>query len=178
MYKIGDLILYGSTGVCRVADIVTRDSSCQEKEQLFYILQPLYQDCIISTPVDTKKVFMRPVISKDEAIRLIDMIPSISAEAYYNNALSQLTEHYEASMKTHECSDLIQLTMSIYVKKKEAEQQRRKLGAVDERFMKRGEELLYGELAVALDIPKNEVPQFIAGRVDEANKISGEAVSG
>jgi CarD family transcriptional regulator len=128
MYKTGDLILYGSTGVCRVTDIAMYDLPGAGKDQLYYVLQPLYHNCIISTPVDTKKVFMRPIISKDEAERLIDMIPSIKADAYHSHVLRQLEEHYKASLKTYECADLIKLTMSIYTKKRVAEQQKHKSG--------------------------------------------------
>ncbi|NTW70894.1 MAG: hypothetical protein HGA49_01460 [Eubacteriaceae bacterium] len=55
--------------------------------------------------------------------------------------------------------------MSIYAKKQYLEQQQRKFGAIDEQFIKRGEELLFGELAAALDIPKESVPDYIAGRI-------------
>lgn len=167
MFKVGDLIIYGSTGVCRVTAITTRDFSGVDNNQLFYILIPLYQDCIISTPVNTTKIFMRPIISKDEAERLINLIPTIRAEAYHSRILRELAEHYEASLKTHNCAELIELTMSIYAKKQYMEQQKHKFGAVDERFMKRAEELLFGELAAAFDIPKESVPAYIAGSIGE-----------
>jgi len=40
-----------------------------------------------------------------------------------------------------------------------------KPGQVDERYMKRAEELLYGELAVALDMSKEEIGGYIAEAV-------------
>lgn len=170
MYQVGDLILYGSTGVCKVADITTQELAGKDKKQLFYVLEPLYQNCTIFTPVNTTKIFMRPIISKDEAERLIDMIPAIRAEAYHNRALNQLAEHYKAALITHDCSDLIELSMSIYAKKQFAEQQKRKFGVVDEKFMKRAEDLLFGELAAALNIPKDQVPEYIAERVEEKRR--------
>ena len=39
--------------------------------------------------------------------------------------------------------------------------EKKKLGAIDERFMKEGEALLFGELAAALDIQPQEVPRYI-----------------
>ena len=170
MYQVGDLILYGSTGVCKVADITTQELAGKDKKQLFYVLEPLYQNCTIFTPVITTKIFMRPIISKDEAERLIDMIPAIRVEAYHNRDLNQLAEHYKASLSTHDCSDLIELSMSIYAKKQFVEQQKRKFGAVDEKFMKRAEDLLFGELAAALNIPKDQVPEYIAERVEEKRR--------
>lgn len=167
MYKIGDLILYGSTGVCRVNNIVAHCLPGAEKEeQPYYVLKPLYQDCIIFIPVNANKVFMRPIISKNEANRLIDMIPFVHAEIYHTPILKQLAEHYEDCMKTYDCADLIELTMSLYAKKKSLEHQKRKFGVLDERYMRRAENLLFGELAAALGIPKNEVPDYIDSRVN------------
>ncbi len=153
MYRIGEVIVYGDMGVCRILDIQNLAFAGEEKP--YYILKPLFQECMISTPVENTKVFMRPIISKQEANRLIDMIPSIQAKAYYSRILREVSEHYEASLKTHDCESLIELSMSIYAKKQTPEEQNRKFGAIDERFMKRAEELLFGELAAALDIPRD-----------------------
>ncbi len=173
MYRPGDMIIYGSTGVCRVREITTPDfqTGGEGAQKLYYALEPLYQDGVIYTPVDTK-VFMRPVISEGEALSLIDRIPTIQAKAYHNNVLRELEEHYSAYLNSHECCDLIELSMSIYAKKQALAVQHRKFGAVDERFMKRAEDLLYGELAVALQIEKDQVGEYISHRLDGA---AGEA---
>jgi len=164
MFKPGDRIIYGSTGVCRVEEITTPDFE-KDKSRRYYALAPVYQDGIIYTPVDTK-VFMRPVITRDEAHALIDQIPAMQTEAYHSSVTRELEEHYSVYLKSHDCGDLLELGRSIYIKKQELLGQRRKFGAVDERFMKRAEDLLYGELAVALDIEKSEVEAYIAERVD------------
>lgn len=164
MYKPGDMIIYGSTGVCRVKEITTPDFE-KDKSKQYYALEPVYQDGVIYTPVDTK-VFMRAVITKEAANALIDQIPAMQTEAYHNSVLRELEEHYNEYLKSHDCGDLLELGRSIYIKRKELLSQHRKFGAVDERFMKRAEDLLYGELAVALEIDKNQVEAYIAERVD------------
>ena len=164
MYSIGEIIVYGSTGVCRVTDI----SQQADSGRLYYTLKPLFQACMISAPVGSDKVFMRPVITRDEALSLIDGIPAVEVEAFHSRVTRQLSEHYEAALKRHSCGDLVRLTMSIRKKKAQAEAQKKKLGAVDERYMKRAEELLFGELSVALDIPRDAVADFIAQRVGAA----------
>lgn len=165
MYQPGDMIVYGSTGVCRVKEVTRLDF--QSGNQLYYALDPLYQDGVIYTPVDTK-VFMRPVITKEEAEALIDKIPTMQAAAYHNSVLRELEEHYAGYLKSHDCGDLIELAMSIYAKKQLLATQHRKFGAVDERFLKRAEDLLDGELAVALGVPKDQVGAYISARVDAA----------
>ena len=165
MYKAGDLILYGGTGVCRVTDVITQKTGRTGPERQYYVLEPLYQTGTITTPVDNDKVFTRPVITRDEAMDLIDQIPSIDAKAYHNQNLQQLENHYRAQMSAHDCLSLLQVTMSAYRKKVEREEKKLKFGAVDRRYMERAENLLYGELAVALGIEKDSVQEFIAQRL-------------
>ena len=83
MYQIGDLIVYGGTGVCRVEKVEAPKLKGTDGKRQYYTLKPLYQDGTICIPVDTK-VFMRPVISREEAEKLIDAIPEVKAEAYHD----------------------------------------------------------------------------------------------
>ena len=164
MYQVGDWIFYGNTGACQVTDVSEQKIPGMDQEVLYYTLRPLDESCTISTPA-RGKVFMRPLITKAEAEALIQSIPKIDVAAYHNSVLRQLSDHYEAALNTHDCFSLIKMTMSIHAKREQAELQKRKLGAVDEKFMKRAEELLFGELAIALGIEKEEVPTYIQSRI-------------
>ena len=117
MFKPGDLVIYGGTGVCRIVS-VEPSSSGRENGRLYYTLKPISQTFPITTPVDNAKVFMRPIISRKEAEDLIDSIPSIHAEAYSSKVMRELAEHYQSILSTYDCRNLIELTMSIYAKKK------------------------------------------------------------
>lgn len=168
MYQPGDMIIYGSTGVCEVKEITTPDFE-KDKSKLYYALAPVYQDGVIYTPVDTK-AFMRPVMTKEEVDALIDRIPIMETEVCYNRAPRELQEHYDSYLKSHSCESLLVLVMSIYTKREDLLSQHRKFGAVDERYMKRAEDLLDGEFAVALGIEKSRVGAYISQRVEAASK--------
>lgn len=171
MYSIGDLIIYGSTGVCEIVGITKLQGiKGADNDKEYYVINPIFQGGSIYIPVDNTKVFMRLIITKEQAERLIDSIPNIQAKAYHDQSIQKLSEHYELALQTHNCADLIELTMSIYNKKQFLEQQKKKFGKVDERFMKIAEEMLYGELSVALDIPKEKVQEYIALRVKDIKK--------
>lgn len=163
MYDIGQLIVYSSRGVCRVKDI--QMMRVDNEERLYYKLEPLFQDCSILIPTDSSETFVRPIMTREEAENLIDQIPTIHAEAFHSHATREVAEHYEAVLNTHDTLELLEMTMSIYAKKKYAERHNRKFGSVDEHFMKRAEDLLFGELSAALCIPRNEVQQYISQRV-------------
>lgn len=165
MYEVDDLIMYGSTGVCRILDITTQEFNNEDK--LYYVLEPLYQSGVIYAPVDNEKVFMRPVISEEEAKNLIDTIPEIHTEIYRNSSMQQLTKYYQSIIDTHKCLDLLKLTKSIHQKKMDALAQNRHLGQIDKKFMKRAEDLLFGEFAAALQISKDDVQDYIQKRLEE-----------
>lgn len=162
-YSVGELILYGRNGVCRVEEI---DESAVVNGEMrrYYVLRPLYQNssCCIRIPADNPKISSRPIISGAEARQLIQAMPQVTAQPYYNRNLNQLREHYRTCMESLRCEDLISMTKSLYMKKREAEAQRKKFGTVDERFMKEAEDLLFGEFAAALDIEREHVERYIA----------------
>ena len=168
MYQTGDLLIYGSTGVCRVLSIDRRQDYVDgiKQDKLYYQLKPLHQGGVIYTPVDNSKVVMRPVISREEAEALIDTIPPLQPMVCKAPTTQALTQLYQANLRQHSCRSLLQLTMSIHAKQAQAEAQKRRLGMVDERFMKQAEQLLYGELSAALDIPYDEVQPYIASRME------------
>ena len=170
MFQPGELVVYGTTGVCRVLEIAKPQIRLRERDREYYLLKPLYQDGVIYSPVDSEKVAIRPVMTRAEAEALIDRIPSVHAEIIKAPTMQALTQHYQSVLSSHDCDGLVELTMSIYAKRKQAEAQNRRLGMVDERYMKQAERLLYGELSAALDIPLEEVEPTIARRVEELER--------
>ena len=167
MYQVGDMIIYGGEGVCKVEAVGPLDMDGTSRDRMYYTLFPLYREGRIYTPVDTA-VFMRPVISREEAEELVRSIPDIQAATCTDRNLRALNEHYQALIRSHDCGDMIQLIKAAYEKRREKRSQGNKPGQVDERYMKRAEELLHGELAVALDMEREQVADYIARMVDQA----------
>ena len=160
MYKAGDLIIYNGEGVCRIESVGVIDLVGIAKDKLYYTIQPLYRTGKIFVPVDTT-VFMRPIISRQQADALIRRIPDIDAKVYENRNLRMLNEHYQALLHSHNCEDMLQLIKSVYLKRKDCISAGKKPGLVDDRYMMRAEDILYGELAAALNIPKDSVLDYI-----------------
>ena len=52
MYKIGDTVLYGREGVCKIKDIVTRKLNNIDKQ--YYFLTPLDDHITILVPTDNE----------------------------------------------------------------------------------------------------------------------------
>ena len=60
---------------------------------------------------------MRPVLSREEADKLIDSIPSVIVDPFESHVLRELINHYLDSVNTCDAAELLAMTMSIYVKK-------------------------------------------------------------
>jgi CarD family transcriptional regulator len=168
MFNINDLVVYGKIGVCEIIEITKPDLDGLDRDRTYYVLRPSDGKSIIYAPVDTK-VFMRPIITAEEAERLIDNIPAVQSPAYYSDRMQELTQHYEAALRNHECSGLIELAMSIYAKRQSAGKNNKKFGQIDEKYMRQAEDLLYGEFSLALGILKDKVPEYIESRVGSFN---------
>ena len=166
MYEIGQLIVYGNEGVCRVEEIGTPKISGVDKHREYYTLAPIYREGKVFTPVDSK-VFMRPVITREEALALIDRIPQMTAQVYENSNLRFLNEHYQQCIQDYTCADLLQLIKDVRAKRRRMAERGKKLGLVDERYMKRAEEMLHGELAIALDMPREQVNAILEKLIED-----------
>ena len=70
MFAVGDLVVYGGEGVCRVESIGPSGLRYDGGDKTYYHLAPLYRSGTVMTPVDTA-VMMRPIISRDRAMELI-----------------------------------------------------------------------------------------------------------
>jgi CarD family transcriptional regulator len=167
MYQCDELVVYGSTGVCRVVDVVKPYLRGEDRDKLFYQLDPLYQDGVIYTPVQGGKVQMRPVMSAEDARNLIAKIPSVHVEPCRERTLQLLSQRYQSALQSGDSLNLLKMTMSVRAKRVQAESRNRRLGAVDERYGRQAERLLFGELAVALDMPMEQVKTYIATCVED-----------
>ena len=157
LFNKGDKVFYGQTGVCVVED-VSEKILTKNIKKLYYTLRPIYQhNNIIYAPALSDKVFIRKIISKAEAQRLIKSVPEL-----LNKVLDgQTEEDYQAALESLSSEELLELAVRIYAKKQAAKRIKKKPGFVDEKYLKRAEELLFGELAAALDIPFEEVPNLL-----------------
>jgi len=173
MFQSGELVVYGTTGVCRVEEIVSLDQPGGKRGRNYYLLRPLWQDGVIYAPVDSEKVPIRPVISRAEAEALIDQMPDIQAAVCRGNTTQALAQQYQTAVRDGRHQALIEMMKAIHRKRGQAELKNRRLGMIDERYMKQAERMLYGELAAALNIGFDEVEPYIASRIDGGRNAAG-----
>lgn len=164
MFEVGEYVVCGSKGVCVVENITTLNISGVDRERKYYILKPLYMTgSTIYVPVDGSGESMRRVLGRDEAQKLIREIPNVPLLVITNDKL--IEQMYKECIKTNRCEELIKIIKTIYLRKQKRIQDGRKVTAVDAKYFRLAEENLYGELAVSLDLPRNEVESYISREI-------------
>ena len=165
MFQRGDYIIYGTSGVCIVDEIGTMDMSGTKEGKLYYTLSPVYSNgSKIYTPVDNKKVVMRLVLSREEAMERIHQIPQI--EPLWVEDEKKREECYKEALKSGSFENLIKIIKTLYLRRQSRIAVGKKMASVDERYLKMAEDSLYGELAVSLQLKKEEMEQFIMEHVE------------
>lgn len=166
MFEIGEYVVCGNKGVCVVENITTLNISGVDKERRYYILKPLYMaESTVYVPVDSPQKSMRRVLKRGEAQELIKGIPDVPLLVITNDKLSE--QMYRECIKTNSCEELVKIIKTIYLRKQKRIQAGRKVTAVDAKYFHLAEENLYGELAVALEIPRDEVESYITKAMNE-----------
>ncbi len=163
MFNVGDYIIYGSSGVCKVTSVGKLSISGDDK--LYYTLAPIYsKSSTLYTPVDNQKVVMRSVITREEAERLVENINTV--ETLWVDDEKKREEYYKKALRTCECEEWIKIIRTSYLRIQDRKESGKKVINSDEKYLRTAEDYLYGELAVALHMDKDKVQQYIASKVE------------
>lgn len=169
MFHKGDYVVYGFTGVCQIKDIGQPDFSLNKKSTQYYTLTPMHNAITVYAPVDTNEV-MRPVISREMAMELIKLIPTIQEDSYDFLDQKTLVDSYEMSLQEHSPMKLAQLIKSIYIKnfKKTVNDRKGTISKTDQTYLKMAEDLLYDEISIALDISIDDAKQKVVNAIKDS----------
>ena len=161
MYQKGDKVVCGSKGVCIVEEITTLNIPGVDKMREYYILKPLYMaSSTVYLPVDTADQTMRRVLTLEEVMALIARIPEIPQITIASDKL--LEQEYKNCLRTDNCEEWVRIIKTIHVRKQKRLAAGRKVTSLDARYLKTAQDCLYGEFAVALEMPRDEVEGYIA----------------
>lgn len=164
VFEVGDYVMKTSKGVCHIDDITHLDMSGIDKTKLYYVMTPVDgKGSTLYVCVETADNNIRPAMTKDEAEGVIDEIPSVKEAWIENDKLRE--QQYKDAVRSGSPRELVSIIKTIYARKRMREEQGKKNTAVDERYFKQAEELLYAEIAFALGKNKNEISDLITNTI-------------
>ncbi len=166
MYSVGEYIICGNNGICQVEDITTLNIDGMDKSRKYYLLKPVFSNrSTVYKPIDLEDESLRKAMGKKEAEALIKKIPEIETIPIADE--KTLEQTYKDLMHTYDPKCIVSLIKTIYLRKQKRLLKGFKVTALDSRYFKQAEDFLYGELSVALDIPRNEVKSHLIETLDK-----------
>ena len=164
MYKIGDVVAYGSQGICKVEEIATKQIGGSSAD--YYILKPIYDSrCTVSVPVANPKLTarMRAPLDTPGAVRLVDGMDS--AASLWIDDDNKRRENYNSFMTEGDPAVMAALFKTLILRRRELEGLSRKLRTVDENFLHLSEKLLCCELCYAGMGEMADIKQLLISRI-------------
>ena len=158
MFQVGDYIVYGSNGICRVEEITHPDIAGSTPDKLYYVLVPeKTRDSRLFCPTDNNRVVLRSVITAEEAKALLEEVKEI--EPLKIQSERPRDDTYKKAMKSCDLRQCVQMIKALLIRKEEREANGKKVTVTDERYMKLAEDGLYSELALAMGIDRDEIKE-------------------
>lgn len=166
MFQVNDVVIYGHHGVCEITEIGKLKMSMADQEKLYYTLRPVYhRDSAVYAPVENRRIIMRPVITREEADKLIAHIPQIETVWIVNEKAREV--QFKEALQTCDCEELVKIIKTLYMRKQQRLESGKKVTVVDEKYFRQAEDKLYQELAYVLGMEKNKVSAYISEHMEE-----------
>lgn len=169
MFQIGEVVSYGTTGICTIEDIRYESlNRAGVKKQEYYILRPAATPtCLTYVPTGNEKLAgkMRRVMTCEEIHAMID---AVKGEALpWIEDTRQRSEAYQQVLSRGISGELLKLIACLYLEKKRRSQGGRKFCATDEKILSSAERMVSEEFSYALQIEEKQVAAYIARRMGE-----------
>lgn len=160
MFCVDEYVVYGSEGVCRVESIGKLNITGLDPSKEYYTLMPVNRSGRIYTPTDST-IIMRRVITKESAHNLLQSIKNISSSLDVPKDAKQAMNYYKSLIRTYECENLIRIIKYVSEKQRAFIPVKKNIPAVDFKFLKAAQDMLYGELSFALDVPVKDIKENV-----------------
>ena len=164
MFSVGDAVVYGVQGVCRIREMCTKKFGREEQE--YFVLCPIFDEkSVIYVPADKPALLsqMRAVLTREELRQLLDS--AAQDETIWIEDDSHRRNYCAEVIKSGDRQALLKLVSMLYLHSEELRGQKKHFHIADERSLKQAKKLLHDEFAFVLGITPEDVPEYIARHV-------------
>lgn len=160
MLKTGSIVLYGSQGICKISEITTKKVGKISAQ--YYVIKPIYADnTVFFVPIENEVLTARiqSVMSKSQAEKFVDSLNEI--EPLKNMDEAEKRKEYKEALSSNDRQRLVAVIKTLRAERDLRRESNKKLNINDEQILYKAEQLLYSELAFAMEITPQEVVDAI-----------------
>lgn len=164
----GGYVVHWSGKVCKVLDVTVMD--LMDKKQEYCILQPVREEKErIYVPTVKAQDALRPLLTREEALKLIEDLPGIPPLEVKDEKMRE--KEYKSAFYSRDYYSIVQVVKDLYERKSKRMKAGKKPISRDVSQLSFVETAFEEEMAFALGIPKEEVKDFIAERMETAEVV-------
>ena len=165
MFAVGEYIVYGINGICRVEEICASPFDATDT-RTYYLLIPLNNpmSSTIYTPVDNERVPMRRLMTAEEIERFIAVMPCI--EVLEVPLEKQRREIYRSTLGALHPEGYVRVMKTVDRRREQLAAAHKHFPVSDLEYGRLAKHLLYSEIALVLGMEERSVEAYIAERMD------------
>ncbi len=160
MLNVGECVIYGSHGLCKVREILVPSFLERGNEKQYYMMvSAVDAGSVLYVPVDGAEDKVRDVMSADDAMGLIDEIQEADELVLPEGKKAEpvITD----VIKKNIADEMMRLVKTLHKIKAVREAEGKKFAALNEKYLNIAEKLLYTEMAFALETEKDDVKRRV-----------------
>jgi len=166
MYQVGQQVIYGIHGVCRIIALEMKSMGGQRKE--YYVLEPIDQPgaaFYVPTGNQAAVAKMRTLLTREEFEELIH------AQKDHKSAWigdeNQRKQRYRELIAQNDRGELLAMVSALYEHKRQQQDSGRKFHLCDENFLRDATRLLGAEFSLVLGISLAEVGDYMKQQLEK-----------
>lgn len=165
MFSVGEYVVHRTSGICQVKKIAPLPADMGPAGKDYYFLAPINTRGEIFSPADEDNSNLRKVLTRDEALKLLDEIPSIEDTPIDNDKLREA--HYKEAIRSCDCRELVKILKTLTSRRLARFAVGKKSTASEERYYKQAEDNLFNELAFATGKDRQEISEVGTALINE-----------
>ncbi len=166
MYQVGEQVVYGIHGVCRVAD---REERVIDRKRVTYlVLEPVGQEgarYLVPTHNASAMGKVRQMLTRESLTAMLES-EEVCADGWIRDE-NQRKQTYRELIGSGDRAKLMQMVRTLYRHKAAQAAAGRKVHMCDDNFLRDAEKLLSVEVAVVMDLEPDQAKQFLRTKLKE-----------
>lgn len=165
-YEVNDIVSHPTSGVCLVKAIGKLDSPYSIMgDTVFMHLKPLYDEgSVLYIPIDKADDMLRSVMTRDEADQLLSQLNSMSHIDIGEE--KQREQLYKEILMNGNYLEIARLIKTLLKRRDDRKASGKDMTIVDSKYLKIAENLLCGEIAVPLEMSRQQAEAYIIERAN------------
>lgn len=175
MFKQGDMVVYGSYGICTVSETdapmpgMSSSSSADATPRTYYVLTSQCARGGQAYVPSDREDLIRRVVDRKDAISLVDSLASLEVDTFQDKNSHTTEAYFRKLLATHDLKTSLRIAKTMRRRIREQKEADHAPSSLYVRILEEAQTQVLDELSVALDAPKEKVEEILAKKGSPAH---------